>query len=1028
MSKEEATLTAEDKEVRKSIISWAKATKGIKGITCGGSGTILLLENAVLPACLKIIRCKHCSSLGELQKLISEVLNILRCSTDGNVVPILKNDFKNLTKKEITNALESTSKISEIISGGIKSGKTDLNFEIFKPLRDIIFVFKHNPKDMSEHTHIGYLTPYGMPVDRMLEYFSHIENGASVPDENGYIPIWIFAYAKPEYLPTYTKHTPINANKLVNNIIKDMLISIISVHESGLVHLDVKEANLLAIKPKKIGDCPKFALFDFGSAQEADEKKRKRDEFEGTYQYLPKFLQRKNPLSQFTSHNKVNIKFSELKDVCNSYALDLHAIGQIIMNIVTDARYRRLSSFLDDKEDAIAFSQLISLDFKEDDKDSIYNKIGVNPEKITEAALRIYINGEDLRKAAQDDWNLWYDSVTKSRDTVPAQSEKGISDYPLIVHPASKLFSEENKVSIKIMKKAKSVSKKENPKLLKELQDNLKKIKDKYCKHYLKFNFLGNQIDFSNLLETKLIKRLKNIKQLSLTYSNPPEGTSGFALHNRLDHSVGMVEVTRLYLISLLKNSGWFRYRFEIEDGIYLLLASLLHDIGHFSCSHYLEDTKIFPTHDAITNAIIKGDIQSLWVDTKADEKIFKEKKWVLFKQKQNEFKDHSKGKRCDFDHAIHAPCQLNSCPAEDLTELHNKIDVKLGKSSLKYLNFLEWYDDLIEIDNPEKSPKRLINWVLHGILSGPIDADKVHYIVNDSINCNLSLASAFEGVDFIKLLENLSIPIRHLEESPSKRFCLGLKEDATYLAELVMFIREALFGQVYWSSFSRAATVMLRYILLESFYWIYNNKDRATVGKFIGSWVRADDLQLQVLLRGLVKEADSIIQKKIPAVSNIRLEEIYKYIFEMGPEKKYIEICKIYPSDRAAYGTLSSNIKQKQIEIGGEALMAPSRSIEKRIREIVGDVLSISAKQLPHGAVLIDIPGQKTSKKKESSRLVLVDALGFGRTTGKLWDTIESNIDDSVRVIRIFLHPEIIKLDKEDCLNIRRALITRMS
>lgn len=1028
----EAQLIAEDKEVKKNILKWAKETKEIRGITCGGSGTVLFIDNDILPACLKIIRCKHCSSLEEQQKLISEILNILRCSAGGNILPILKNNFSDLSKKEIEKAFSYINEVYEKISEGIKANKTDLDFEkLLQSARNTIFVFRHNPPYMLEHTHIGYLTPHGMPVDKMLEFYSQVESDPSTPQSED-IPDWVYAYGKPEeFLDTYKGHQPVNANELIRNLIKDTLRSIKSIHESGLVHLDVKEANLLAIKSEKIGDCPKFVLFDFGSAQEASKGKRTRDEFEGTYQYLPNLLQRKNPLSEFTSHNKVYIKFSEFEDFLSVYTLDIHAVGQIIMNIVTDQRYRRLSGLLEDKEDAIAFSQLISLNLKDDDKDSIYNKEAIVPEELAKTALETYTNGEELWTTALDEWNLWIEEKAKIPKPILPSSKQEADSYPSLIHPATKLFEEEKKIIVENINKLEAAPPHEKQKVKGELSEKLEKIRERYCKELLKFKFLGISFDFSSLLKTKLIKRQRNIKQLSLSYLRPPEGARRFALHNRLDHSIGMVEVSRLYLISLLKNCGWFRYRFELEDGIFLLISALLHDVGHYPCAHYLEDTDVFSSHDKITKAIIKGDINTLWADTKNDEKIFKDSKWVLFELKKNRFRDHSNGQICEFKHGKKAPCYLSSCTAQDLAELHNEIDKILKKHNQSYKDFLDWYDELINIDSPEIGPKRLIHRVLRGILTGPIDADKIHYIVNDSINCELSLASAFEGVDFRKLLESLSIPIRHLEETPVQRFCLGLKEESAYLAELIMFIRESLFSQVYWSSFSRGATVMLRYILLESFDLIFNYMDTSIVGKFIGDWIKADDSKTRDLLKRLVNIADSVIKKeKAPTENWIKLRDIYEYLFNEGPEKNYFEICRIYPSDRAAYENISSNVKSfEEIIIGGEELVAPSKSIIKKIRDIIADVLYLPEEQLPHGAVLIDIPFQRTSKKKESSRLVLVDTLGFGRSISTLWDTIESNIDENVRLIRVFLHPDIIKkLDKEDCLNARRAIIARMS
>ncbi len=67
-------------------------------------------------------------------------------------------------------------------------------------------------------------------------------------------------------------------------------------------------------RPQNPTSLPRFVLFDFGSARNIDLiNDRKITEFETTYQYLPAFVKRRKPLEEYTSHNKVQVKFSWLE-------------------------------------------------------------------------------------------------------------------------------------------------------------------------------------------------------------------------------------------------------------------------------------------------------------------------------------------------------------------------------------------------------------------------------------------------------------------------------------------------------------------------------------------------------------------------------------------------------------------------------------------------------------------------------------------------------------------------------------------
>ena len=554
-------------------------------------------------------------------------------------------------------------------------------------------------------------------------------------------------------------------------------------------------------------------------------------------------------------------------------------------------------------------------------------------------------------------------------------------------------------------------------KLLAKIDEQVRPHRATFAASVLTQPLLGQDIDLSKLIQTALVQRLRGIRQLALTHLKPPDGAKWYARHNRLDHSIGVVQLVRLAVTSLLVNSGWFRFRYRDEDGVFLLLSALLHDLGHYPCAHYLEDTKVFPAHEQLTAALIDKDLKALWLDTDADAAVF------------GETVHGGHHERCETNHGKQASCYFRFCSAEDAREFHVALSAVLRNAKLDIEGFQNWHQALRSAVGPNEPPGRLVFRVLGGLVSGPIDADKLHYLVWDSLNCGLSLGAPLEGQDLVRLLLNLRVPIRQLEESRTQRFCLGLREDSVHLAQLVIFLRSAMFGEVYWSSNARSATSMLRFLLLESLFAITTFDSGDEAAKLVGEWVRADDDMARGIALSLAEKADAARKKgKGDDSQGFELKELWKDLFERGPEGTYRELCRIYPADRVAYRNIQQHVTDLGVRIGSRGVVGPTREIMTRIRDLVGEVLHLRPEDLKHGHVLVDVPAQKTSKRKEFTRLALVDNQGFGRPVGRVWDAIEDDFDDSIRMIRIFLRPDVVNFDREEMVAVRRAIITAFS
>lgn len=95
-----------------------------------------------------------------------------------------------------------------------------------------------------------------------------------------------------------------------------------------------------------------------------------------------------------------------------------------------------------------------------------------------------------------------------------------------------------------------------------------------------------------DLVEHPYFQRLRNIKQVSLTHYVYPG-----ALHTRFQHALGALHLMQQAVTSL-KTKGVKINKREAEA---VMIAILLHDIGHGPFSHTLEHTLIDINHEAIS-------------------------------------------------------------------------------------------------------------------------------------------------------------------------------------------------------------------------------------------------------------------------------------------------------------------------------------------------------------------------------------------------------------------------------------------
>ena len=121
---------------------------------------------------------------------------------------------------------------------------------------------------------------------------------------------------------------------------------------------------------------------------------------------------------------------------------------------------------------------------------------------------------------------------------------------------------------------------------------------------------IPNQIDvpvtprLMRLIDSPEFQRLTRISQLGMVCFVYPA-----ANHNRFEHSLGVYRNSLLFLRQFAKQNR-FAEAISTRDATLLILAALLHDVGHWPYCHPIEDIELegLPSHEAFADQYISRD------------------------------------------------------------------------------------------------------------------------------------------------------------------------------------------------------------------------------------------------------------------------------------------------------------------------------------------------------------------------------------------------------------------------------------
>lgn len=249
---------------------------------------------------------------------------------------------------------------------------------------------------------------------------------------------------------------------------------------------------------------------------------------------------------------------------------------------------------------------------------------------------------------------------------------------------------------------------------------------------------------------------------------------------------------------------------------------------------------------------------------------------------------------------------------------------------------------------------------ILSGILSGPIDVDKLDYLYRDSLHAGVPYGLQF---DTSRIISNLC-----LNETGDG---IAIAEKGRTAAELMVFARYVMFNEVYWHPAVRSATAMLQ----RCFYLIQNQWQA-------GDMLRMSDETFRRMLlkccRGMESESLSVdlfgprrrLYKRVAQYSLFESPAIFR-LFARRPYQELLELS----------GRLAIQISQATgLEVAREDILldAPPVGLEVQFR----------------------VPVQ-------------LDRTRSFRPLGDLSPVVQAlatqQFDDHVKRVRVFVHPRLV-------------------
>lgn len=450
------------------------------------------------------------------------------------------------------------------------------------------------------------------------------------------------------------------------------------------------------------------------------------------------------------------------------------------------------------------------------------------------------------------------------------------------------------------------------------------------------------------------------------------------ATHTRLEHTIGAFSVLCRFILALYNDplNPLFCQIMNEEDLRAALLSALLHDIGQYSLAHDLEEAShSFFSHETLGLSILRDTSSSLR--------------------------------------------SLIESPNDWYVPTERIIDILKAK--------------------PASLSGNLKDRILRSLINGPIDADKIDYLMRDSQVLGLNYGKA---IDFERLLRCLTIVCE--EKAGGQTYAaLGIHEKGKIPSEAIAFARYAMFGQVYWHHAYRAIKAMIHRMIWDMLSKYKGktetverniNRLRSNFRNFIiPPTVTA--LPEQPILTGMTSYLEELsrIQKGDLAVLRWIANESSdsgKEFLEMLESRNLFKRVLVLSHDRAEDKVLWEKMTRFYRENDWRKKHKLQTIFQEKIVGLVEtppeapphtDVITDDAKNrfITDGkrkvVLLIDLPPVRKGTDiplrylvEEDRRRIKIDEMQVGTfEPSVVWNALQENFQESIGKLRVFCHPD---------------------
>jgi HD superfamily phosphohydrolase/serine/threonine protein kinase len=248
---------------------------------------------------------------------------------------------------------------------------------------------------------------------------------------------------------------------------------------------------------------------------------------------------------------------------------------------------------------------------------------------------------------------------------------------------------------------------------------------------------------------------LRYTRQLGLTHLVYP-GAQG----TRFEHSLGVYGLACRFVTRMIGHAAFRKACTDQKDVLKLLIASLLHDVGHFPLAHQLEE---FSSRD------------------------FDREEWCKVQNLIGE--EHDSHRR----HALSVFTNAGGI-AKRLKELFDFDDS--DTEDVRSIAFRK---------RRQLTSVRPAIGFLHSLLDGPIDLDKIDYVERDAHHCGVPYG---HYLDVDRLLETMRV----IEERDVSGPILAFDWRAVGSLEQLATARHQMYANVFWHRAVRSATTMFKH------------------------------------------------------------------------------------------------------------------------------------------------------------------------------------------------------------------------